>query len=306
MKTSLPFLCAAVCGVMMPQTLSASTTVLEFSSATFSEADVLIVGDVAANSGKEFRWIGVDDSNLYDLRATLTGGSYNGDPSKTGITSYVNPVDGSIDDQQNGDFGSMHFNGNAYAEFKFQLVNTGTNNTASVSSWQFAVFDFDTGAAVENQPNNAIESMTLLDETGVLGYVLSGSSEIDVSRNGDNDLVFSGTTQGFGDDNPATVDNLTPRYNLQDEGTRVAKKQGGTDDYATDLAANRSVLFNISGTSEINVAFGVSDPGSPRNFLIGGTADFTGFSPQSLQVPEPSTSLLLGMSGLSCLLRRRR
>lgn len=245
----------ALCA-LFPVTALATTAVLDFGGST--------VSSTLANDGTgEIRWQGITTVGgaSADLVATVTGGNYEAaDLSKNGLS---------------GEYGQINLLTNHDARFHFALLDTVTQASVSLVSFDFVVFDLDEGNNGKNR-----ESVQMLSSGS---FTMTTATEISIDNSDPAGPIFRSSTPGIGSDNPTSPTTLT------------AQQQ------------NRSVEFSFEGVNNFDLDFGVAGPAEAwgRNFIFAGVVGFTEDTTTTV-VPEPGTALLVALGLVGLATRRRR
>ena len=185
-------------------------------------------------------------------------------------------------------------NGPIASDNTWNYFNVGTTNGQSLSAGGLT-FTFGTGwqgSFAAGAPNN-LQGDRVFAPTGVAATMtISG---LDITKNYNLALISgSNDAGGFGTD-----------FTIIGEGTKTATAASisGTGNGAlTFVEGDSHVLFSGISGSTGSITFSVTDSVDP----ISANGVLSGLQLESVAVPEPSTTALLGLGGLALILRRRK
>lgn len=259
------------------------TVALDFGGANFSD-DFTNVGNPTAG---QIRWnnIARDSSrpagaqSRIDLVVTVASGS-----------SYT-PGGGPSNLQGNGTNGvplgatrlKVEVGTNVSFDFNFFY---GNGDVASVTT-SFAFLDFDSTTR-SSDGVTVTENLTFLgiNPSDSASYTATTTNALNVDNTNPDQPIFSSTLQGGQPDNPTDLSALTT-----DQEDKIIQ-------FNVVEATGFSLNLDVGGTPP------ASDPDSARTFFISDAITFNQTTDTTV-IPEPSSSLLLGLGSL-LLTRRRR
>ena len=184
-------------------------------------------------------------------------------------------------------------NGPIASDNTWNYFNVGTTNGQSLSAGGLT-FTFGSGwlgSFADAAKANNLQGDRVFASTGVTGTMtISG---LDITKNYNLALISgSNDAGGFGTD-----------FTIIGEGTKTATAASisGTGNGAlTFVEGDSHVLFSgISGGTG-SITFSVTDSS------VGANGVLSGLQIESVTVPEPSTTALLGLGGLALIFRRRK